>query len=150
MNIDTNRKCLELIGKAVGPKKGPRTHYLIRTEITNLIKEDSNARRFFESIQKLLSNVAYRAIREQQEKEDHEKAEKMLYEAHKAIINGRIQAYDKDQSHIQGISGQSLPDFLGWTPEEYHDYVQKGIIPERTKMPYPDIDVVVTKRKGST
>lgn len=85
MNIETNRKCLELLGKAVGPRKGPRTHYETRTDIINLIKEDNDARRFFESVQKLLLHLSWKLVREQSENGIHGKVEKMLDEHHRKI-----------------------------------------------------------------
>lgn len=142
-------KYLNMLEKAMEPRKGSsRMYFEARTEIIKAMKEDVNARRFFRDVQKLLSNLLWRAVREQSEKESHEKAQKLLDEAHRKIIDARIEAYNEDKLHIQGISGQRLHEFLGWTWEEYVAYNEKDVIPERTKMPYPDIDVVVIKKKG--
>lgn len=77
----------------------------------------------------------------------------MLDEAHRKIVDNKIDVWHKDKLSIRGISGidiQELHDFLGWTWEEYKDYVDKRVIPERTKMSYPDINNVVTKKGDST
>lgn len=90
-----------------------------------------------------------RMVKEQAEKEIYEKAEKMLGEAHRKIIDDKIETWKKEMKPLRPNS-QSLLEFLGWTREEYTNYALKGLIPERTKMPYPDIDIVVTKRVDST